>query len=84
MCTCTEKGGEKGEWRREGTREGEGGRRGRDGGWRRGKGKVKRWKGRVELEERGRWGLRWVEMKENDMRKECGVREVYRNAIMPL
>ena len=34
---------------------------------------------RVELEEGGRWGGRWVEMKENDMRKSEGGR----NAIMP-
>jgi len=30
---------------------------------------------RVELEEGSRWGGRWVEMKENEMGKEHGVRE---------
>ena len=33
---------------------------------------VEEGKGRVELEEGGRWGGRWVEMKEN----EHGVREI--------
>ena len=36
----------------------------------------KRGKERVELEEGGRWGGKWVKMKENEMRKERGVREV--------
>ena len=31
--------------------------------------------GRVELEEGGKYRGRWVEGMENEMRRECGVRE---------
>ena len=30
----------------------------------------------MELDEGGRWGGRWMEMKENEMKRERGVREV--------
>ena len=59
-------------WRREGKREGEGGRRGRDG---EGEGEKGRWK-----RGKGGWSYRrevdGIEMKENETRKERGVREV--------